>query len=147
LKRLTSVLLVAVCGVALAQSAGSDSDAVKRLSKVRMFAFGGVGFAGVTSQGEKDFRVIFAEPPATSLARFENLYADGTPEAKSYALAGIRKLDGSHFKELLQTLQSSQEKVMTMQGCIIEDRTMAQVAKSIDSGQYDFWLKPRDPSQ
>jgi hypothetical protein len=44
--------------------------AVKRLSTVEHFAFGGVGFAGVISKGETDFKFVLAQPKPTALNAF-----------------------------------------------------------------------------
>jgi len=40
------------------QAAPTVDAAFERLTKVGLFAFGGVGFAGNTSPGEKDYKVI-----------------------------------------------------------------------------------------
>jgi len=140
-KGFAAVLLVALCSAAPAQD--SLSATVKSITKTGVFAFGGVGFAGRTSQGEIDFRVIQSQPAAVALASFETIYATGDPAAKSYALAGIRQLDGARFKELLHSLNGSQETVFTMHGCIMEKDHLVDVANSIDAGNYDDWLKAR----
>jgi hypothetical protein len=140
-KRFAVVLLVVLCGVASAQD--TLSATVKSLTKTSVFAFGGVGFVGKISQGEIDFRVIQSQAAAVALASFEEIYASGDPAAKSYALAGIRQLDRERFKEILRSLDGSQEKVFTMEGCIMERRRLVDVAKAIDAGSYDNWLKPR----
>ncbi len=113
------------------------------MTNTGVFAFGGVGFIGKISQGEIDFRAIQSQPDAVALASFETIYARGDPAAKSYALAGIRQLDGARFKELLRTLDGSQETVFTMEGCIMERHRLTDIAKAIDAGSYDSWLKPR----
>ncbi len=141
MKRLAVALLIVSCSVAPAQDALSAS--VKNLTKIGVFAFGGVGFIGKISQGEIDFRVIQSQPPDLALSCFEKIFATGDPAAKSYALAGIRQLDGARFKELLQTLDGSQETVFTMRGCVMEKHRLTDIAKAIDAGSYDDWLKPR----
>jgi len=129
------------CSVAPAQD--TLSAAVKSLSNTGVFAFGGVGFVGKISQGEIDFRVIQSQPAAVALASFETIYATGDPAAKSYALAGIRQLDRERFRDILRSLDGSQEEVFTMEGCIMERRRLVDIAKAIDAGSYDDWLKPR----
>jgi hypothetical protein len=57
--------------------------AVNRLSTVERFAFGGVGYAGVTSKGETDFKLVLAQPKPTALNAFERLYAIGNQQGKS----------------------------------------------------------------
>jgi hypothetical protein len=145
LKHWIASLLVVVCGVVHAQS--TPPIALEHLSKVGMFAFGGVGFAGMTSEGEKDLRVLLSQPAPDALGSLETVYAQGTLAAKGYAVAGIRTLDEKRSKELIKPLESSQQRVLTMHGCIIESTTMAIIATSIDSGNYDTRLKPPDRPQ
>ncbi len=130
-----------VCSVAPAQD--TLSATVKSLTKTGVFAFGGVGFIGKISQGEIDFRAIQSQPDAVALVSFETVYSTGDPAGKSYALAGIRQLDRERFKAILLSLDGSQEKVFTMEGCIMERRRLVDVANAIDAGSYDDWLKPR----
>ena len=141
MKRSAALLLALLCSAGYAQN--PLASAVKSISNTGVFAFGGVGFIGRISQGEIDFRVIQSQPAAVALASFEEIYTSGDTEAKSYALVGIRKLDGKRYKELLQSLEGSQVKVFTMEGCVIEKRNLEDVAKSIDSGGYDGYLKSR----
>ena len=118
------------------------ADSIKRFAKTAVFAFGGVGFAGITSEGEKEFHVIMALP--TAAEDFEKIYAIGNPEARSYALVAIRELNRARFKELITSLNGSPQQVVTMEGCIMQRRTLAKIAQDIDSGQYDSWLKLRE---
>src|SRR5258708_2169459 len=76
---------------------------LERLSKVKYFAFGPSGFAGVRSQGEKDYRLILSRPSAKT--DFEKLYSQGDPQARTYALVGIHKLNSKRFAELLPILR------------------------------------------
>lgn len=124
----------------LAQGGGLTPYKENLLWNVKVFAFGGVGFSGQTSAGEKDFRAVLSEPPTVALQKFEDLYANGSPESKAYALAGIHKLDSRRFKVTLEMLRNSQVMVATMEGCIVEPRTLLEVAKRIDSGRYDYWI-------
>jgi hypothetical protein len=140
-RRFAVALIILSCSLAPAQD--TLSATVKSLANTGVFAFGGVGFVGKISQGEIDFRVIQSQPAPVALASFETIYASGDPAAKSYALAGIRQLDRERFKEILLSLDGSQEKVFTMEGCIMERRRLMDVAKAIDAGGYDDWLKPR----
>lgn len=68
----------------VAQSVQPVDTVVERLTKVEIFAFGGVGYAGTTSPGEKDYKAILSRP--TALADFEQLYSSGNAMAKAYAL-------------------------------------------------------------
>lgn len=89
IKLLTGIFLLLTTVLALAEQPADPP--LHGLAGVGVFAFGGVGIAGVTSQGEKDYRVILSR--SSALAEFEKLFATGNPQAKAYALVGIRALD------------------------------------------------------
>lgn len=111
---------------------------IKRLLAVGRFAFGGVGFAGVISEGETDFKFILSQPSPDALALLARLYADGNPQAKAYALAGIKKLNRKRYRELLTGAKASMDQVYVMRGCVITREPLRQVAKEIDSGRFRF---------
>ena len=110
-------------------------DAVlERLSRVRQFAFGYTGYAGVISTGEKDYRAVLAR--RTALADFERLFADGNIQAKCYALVGIQRLDPARFKDLAHSLATSKAEVTTESGCIIGHERLVPVLAQIAAGKY-----------
>lgn len=111
--------------------------ATERLTTIELFAFGGVGFAGKTSEGEKAFRTVMEKPLEVALPAMEAIFANGSVEAKSYALVGIRKLAPNRFETLYQSVAHSQEKVHTMSGCIARTKPLQELAKEIRSGAYD----------
>ena len=111
---------------------------VKRLNSVGTFAFGGVGFTGVISKGEIDFKFVLSQPPPVALAAFEKLHAFGNPQAKPYALAGIRKLNLRRYGELLAAMGVSTDKVEVMRGCVITREPLQNVAKEINRGDFQF---------
>jgi hypothetical protein len=114
--------------------AGHPDEVLSRLARVEQFAFGGVGYAGVTSQGEKDYRVVLSH--SSALADFEKLYSAGNLQAKSYALVGIRKLNSDRFKELSQSLRDSKDEVTTLHGCIVSHEPLGALVRQIEGGKY-----------
>jgi len=133
-KHCVAVLLLLGAAVAYAD----DDDAMKRLSTVGIFEFGGVGYAGATSKGEIDFKLILAQPQTVALAAFERLYAAGNPQGRSYALSGIKKLNPRRFKDLLAVVEGSTDEVKVERGCIISHELLGGVAKQIDRGKFQF---------
>jgi len=127
-------LITALLFSALPQATQPVDTTFDRLAKVHLFAFGGVGYDGVTSPGEKDYRAMLARPSA--LADFERLYSSGNLQAKCYALVGIRKSNPQRFKELTQSLRSSKEQVGTMHGCVVSAELLGAIIKQIESGMY-----------
>jgi hypothetical protein len=135
-KWLLTVLLL--CSVSPVLADDRVDAAVKRLSAVEWFAFGGVGYAGVTSEGEIDFKVLLAQPKPTALNAFERLYATGNPQGKSYALCGLKKLAPQRFMELVAALEKSTDEVKVMRGCIVSHELIPTVAKQIGQGKFRF---------
>jgi hypothetical protein len=135
-KRCVALLLL-TCGFAAFADSLLDA-ALKRLSTVGTFAFGGIGYAGETSKGEIDFKVVLSYPQPVALTAFEKLYATGGPQGKSYALSGIKKLNPSRFKELLASAKASTDEVEVMRGCILSHESLGDVAKQIDLGKFRF---------
>src|SRR6188474_195330 len=88
---------------------GRPDLTMKRLAAVDRFAFGGVGFAGVISEGETDLKFILSQPSPAALASLVRLYADGNPQAKAYALAGVKKLSRRRYRELLAEARASMD--------------------------------------
>lgn len=107
---------------------------VTRMAHVNVFAFGGVGFAGVMSEGETDFKSLLARPTAS--ADFERVFAIGNLEAKAYALVAMHSLNPKKFKALSDSLRIQNEKVIIMQGCILSSKAMNLIVIAIESGTY-----------
>jgi hypothetical protein len=127
------VLALLVSATAISQVGPLDST-LERLAKVDRFAFGPTGYVGVTSQGENDYKEVLSRP--TAEADFEKLFAMGNPQAKSYALAGIRALSPERWKELSRTLRYSKEEVVTQNGCIVDHEPLGTVLKRVEAGDY-----------
>jgi hypothetical protein len=111
--------------------------AADKLADTHLFAFGGVGFASRISDGERAFRVVMEKPHDEALQIMETIFANGTVEAKSYALAGIHALAPERFDALYQSVAQPPQKVHRMQGCILFEDTLQEIAKQIRSGAYD----------
>src|SRR3954471_36404 len=107
---------------------------LNRMAKVDMFACGGVGFGSATSEGEKDYRTLLSRPSAE--ADFERLFAVGNPQAKCYALVGLRQMNPKRSEALATSLQSSGIAVHVMRGCVMSKDPMSQIIKSIRAGIY-----------
>lgn len=131
-KLLTGIFLLLTS--VLAQAEPPADPTLNRLAGVGVFAFGGVGFAGVTSQGEKDYRVILSG--SSALAEFETLFATGNPQAKAYALVGILALDVERYEQLSAPLRQASLKVTIQHGCVISHVPFSAILKGIDAGGY-----------
>ena len=128
------ILMVMLVSAASAQAPATSDVALERLAKIEIFAFGPVGYAGITSQGEKDYKLILSRPSA--LADFEKLLSTGNAQGKSYALVGIRAVNPDHFKILSTSLRDSNADVTTERGCIVSHESLGSVLRRIEAGDY-----------
>jgi len=141
---ITAVL--AALSLATPASGGEQTpqQAYEQLSSVRCFAFGGVGYAGTISEGERAFRAVLASPNAARL--FRAALTNGTSEAQLYALCGLRRLERETFDRHAARILAANPSVRTMSGCMQTDERASNVVARIGSGQYDLWLgRPNRP--
>ena len=143
------VLFVSLVTVSLAQSgptfsSSPPSTSLHSLAEARIFPLGPVGYAAQTSEEERQFKAIFALDRGKAEQELERLYSSGNPQAMSYALVGMRKLDRKRYAELLVPSRASDVSVVTMWGCEVEVERLRNVAKDLDSGKYDSWLRWMD---
>jgi hypothetical protein len=120
---------------------GSNSvqNAYAQLLNVNCFAFGGVGYAGITSPGEVAFHAVLESPNALEL--FEAILSSGTGEAKMYALCGVRRLNKKAFDDSAKALKEADPKVKTMSGCLATEENASVVIQRIADGTYDSYGK------
>jgi hypothetical protein len=134
-----TILAIALAGMAFSPGISGAAAEPKSLAEVEEFAFGGVGVAGIESQGERFFRGVMSEPNA--LTRFKKILETGTAAARLYALCGIRLLSEKDFAADAESLLKSNETVTTIGGCIISKQRVAEVARQISAGSFDASLK------
>ncbi|HVU16109.1 MAG TPA: hypothetical protein VHD32_04255 [Candidatus Didemnitutus sp.] len=116
-----------------------DPD-VQRLIKADMFAFGGVGFVGRISDGEKAFGAIVRKKEAIRfiVAAFEY----GGEHARCYALVALRETSPSLFRESIARVRKTPPKKITvMSGCVMSHMKPETVYDAIEAGTYAEWFK------
>lgn len=118
-----------------------DKTAVKTLSEIPLFAFGGIGAAGITSNGEYAFHSVFTSD--TAAADFLQILKNGTPQAQCYALVGLRLKDRAAFEEQVKQFASSKKQVDTCAGCAPERLPMDSVVANIRRGDFDSQAKSK----
>jgi hypothetical protein len=116
-----------------------DPD-VQRLLQVNLFAFGGIGVGGRTSEGEDAFGAIVRKKEAIRfiLAVFEY----GGDHAKCYALVALRESSPQLFRESIARLRKNPPKEITMMsGCLMSHPKPEKVLAAIEAGSYATWFK------
>jgi hypothetical protein len=133
--------------------------AYQTLLKVDLFAIGGIGYGGSTSEGEEALDVLLDEKKAVNA--FRSLVTSATPEGGLYALFGLRALKCECFKEEVENYKSLPEPperktkfgiivparaVKRMSGCLGFSQQRLEVTEEIESGKWaEVWthLKTR----
>jgi hypothetical protein len=126
----------------------SAQEGIEHLETTRTFAFGGVGFAGTTSDGEYAFRAVFKSFAAPQL--FSGAYSQATLEGQLYILCGLHITNRGIFDDYAAPLLKDRRTVSTMSGCVIRQEPIADVVKRIADGAYDAYvpklLPPTQPA-
>jgi len=110
------------------------------LRSVDVFAFGPVGFAGETSEGELAMRILLRYPNAVSI--FQLVASQSTPEGRLYALVALRSIDHDAYREALTKLTRNQ-KISLQATCVRGKESVSAIIANLEAGKYDpFIPKP-----
>jgi len=131
-----SAIAILILLVPCTRSEQSAPDAMLR--KTGLFALGGIGVAGTMSEGERALRDVLKESDGP--ARLEKLLADASPAGQLYALLGLRLRDRAAYARALEKLRTTDAKVQTARGCILQQESFGDLVKEIERGQYDNFL-------
>jgi len=75
----------------------SGKPAYQTLLKIKLFAIGGIGYGGETSEGEKAFDILLEDKEAISA--FKSLVKKGTMEGGMYGLFGLKIIGCNCFQD------------------------------------------------
>ena len=99
----------------------SGKQAYQTLLKIQLFAIGGIGYGGETSEGEKAFDILLEDKEA--IVAFKSLVKKGTLEGGMYGLFGLKMFECDCFQNELESykneklLKNTKEKFSMMSGC------------------------------
>ena len=124
-----SFFLAPILMCLLVITSAAEPSAVEKLEKTPIFAFGGIGYAGATCEGEIAFHTIFQSDSGES--QFVRVLKSGNGQAKCYALVGLRLKSRAAFNEQVKPFVTSKQEVQTCSGCIMMKLPMSTVVASI----------------
>lgn len=141
--RAKTFVLGLVVGTMLAQpgvsvAATSDNVAERGLAAAKSFAFGGVGVAGLMSEGERNLRAVLQQSDASQ--RLQGAIAHATPAGKLYILVGLRRCDRAAYQKVFDSLSPSKDDVEVAHGCMITREPFRQLLSQIQDGRFDDYL-------
>lgn len=108
------------------------------LQKTTIFALGGVGYAGIMSEGERTLREILKEADAAK--RLESVLPNASAAGQLYALLGLRLRDRATYQRALEKHRVKNANVETMRGCIMQRESFRKLLEQIERGEYDSFL-------
>jgi hypothetical protein len=137
------VIIIIIAGIVLSQSgvsAGSSSEnsAVRDLAAAKSLAFGGVGVAGLMSEGERNLRAVLERHDASQ--QLQAALAHATPAGKLYILVGLRRCDRAAYQKVFDSLVRPSDDVEVVRGCMITKEPFRQVLSHIQDGRFDDYL-------
>ena len=135
-----------IMGIMLSQAgisfaATSENSAVRDLAAAKSFAFGGVGVAGLMSEGERNLRAVVERPDASR--QLQAALSHATPAGELYILVGLRRCDRVAYQKIFASLPRPNADVEVARGCMISREPFRQLFSQIQDGRFDDYLSQR----
>ncbi len=116
----------------------SENSAVRDLAAAKSLAFGGVGVAGLMSEGERNLRAVLERPDASQ--QLQAALAHATPAGRLYILVGLRRCDRAAYQKVFDSLGRPNDDVEVVRGCMISKEPFRQVLSQVQDGRFDDYL-------
>jgi len=138
-----ALMFMLIAGIVLLQpgiSSGTSSEnsAVRDLATAKSLAFGGVGVAGLMSEGERNLRAVLERPEASQ--QLQTALAHATPAGTLYILVGLRRCDRATYQKVFDSLARPTDDVEVVRGCMISKEPFRQLLSQIQDGGFDDYL-------
>jgi hypothetical protein len=136
-------IITLITGIVLSQlgisvGASSENSAARDLAAAKSLAFGGVGVAGLMSEGERNLRAVLQQPDASQ--QLQAALAHATPAGKLYILVGLRRCDRAAYQKIFDSLGRANDDVEVVRGCMISKEPFRQVLSQVQDGRFDDYL-------
>ena len=138
-----TLIIVLIAGIAVSQpgisaATSSENSATRDLSASKSLAFGGVGVAGLMSEGERNLRALLDRADASQ--QLHAALAHATSAGKLYILVGLRRCDRAAYQKVFESLARSNGDVEVVRGCMICKEPFRQVLSQVQDGRFDYYL-------
>ncbi len=140
MKTLVFVLLtgIVLLQVNISAAASSENSAARDVAAAKSLAFGGVGVAGLMSEGERNLRAVLAQPDASHQLQAALVHA--TSAGKLYILVGLRRCDRAAYQKVFDSLDRPNDDVEVVRGCMISKEPFRQALSQVQDGRSDDYL-------
>jgi hypothetical protein len=138
-----TLIIMLIAGIVLSQpgvSAGkpSEGSVVRDLAAAKSLAFGGIGVAGLMSEGERNLRAVLDRPDASQ--QLQAALGQSTPAGTLYILVGLRRCDRPAYQKIFDSLSRSNGDIEVVRGCMISKEPFRQVLSQVQDGRFDDYL-------
>ena len=138
-----TLIITLIAGIVLSQSgisagSSSGSSTARDLAAAKSLAFGGVGVAGLMSEGERTLRAVLGRPDASQ--QLQAALAHATPAGTLYILVGLRRCDRAAYQKVFDSLARRNDDIEVVRGCMISKEPFRQVLSQIQDGRFDDYL-------
>jgi hypothetical protein len=142
-RRMKTLIITLIAGIVLPQmsvsgATPSENSEVYELASAKSLAFGGVGVAGLMSEGERNLRAVLERPDASQ--QLQAAFAHATPAGELYILVGLRRCDRTVYQKVLDSLARFNDDVEVVRGCMISKESFRQVLSQVQDGRFDDYL-------
>ena len=138
-----TLIIMVITGITMAQfclslAVSSENSAARDVAAAKSLAFGGVGVAGLMSEGERNLRTVLAQPDASQ--QLQAAFAQATPAGKLYILVGLRRCDRAGYQKVFDSLDRPNDDVEVVRGCMISKEPFRQALSEVQDGKFDDYL-------
>src|SRR5438067_5988404 len=136
-------IIILIAGIVMVQSdvslaATPENSPARDLAAAKSFAFGGVGVAGLMSEGERNLRAVVERPDASQ--QLQVAFAHATLAGELYILVGLRRCDRAAYQKIIGSLARPNDDVEVARGCMISRQPFRQLLSQIHDGRFDDYL-------
>jgi hypothetical protein len=138
-----ALIITLITGIVLSQlgisvGASPENSAARDLAAAKSLAFGGVGVAGLMSEGERNLRAVLQQPDASQ--QLQAALAHATPAGKLYILVGLRRCDRAAYQKVFDSLSRPNDDVEVVRGCMVSNEPFRQLLSQLNDGRFDDYL-------
>jgi hypothetical protein len=97
------LVITLITGIVLSQAiisvaTSSENSAAQEVAAAKSLALGGVGVAGLMSEGERNLRAVLERPDASQ--QLQAALPHATAAGKLYILVGLRRCDRTAYQKI-----------------------------------------------
>ena len=138
-----TLIIMIIAGIVLSQpgisaASSSEDSAARDLAAAKSLAFGGVGVAGLMSEGERNLRAVLERPDASQ--QLQAALAQATPAGSLYILVGLCRCDRAAYQKVFDSQARPNDDVEVVRGSMVSKELFRQVLSQIRDGRFDDYL-------